>query len=126
MLKVAATAGQSCKIWLELEPAMGQVVPQGFSYHIEWLGPDGEPEFLLKTREAAHQIQEGNKVHLEVDVPSDAPVGLYDPTHFELRYGAGSQRQVREESVDEISLPSIEVSTALHPEVPWPKVKSSG
>jgi hypothetical protein len=126
MAKVAASQGRSCRIWLELEPATGQVVPQGFSYHVEWLGPDGEPEFVLKTRENAQQIQEGNRVYLDVHIPKEAPVGLYDPTRFEMRYGLGNHRQVREESVDDVSLPSIEVSAAVNPEVPWPKVKRSG
>jgi hypothetical protein len=126
MSKVAASQGRPCTMWLELEPAAGQVVPDGFTYHIEWLGPDGEPAFLLTTREHAQQTREGNRIYLDVDIPSDAPVGLYDPTRFEMRFGAGDHRRVREENVDEIPLPSIEISAGASPQVPWPRVKGSG
>jgi hypothetical protein len=125
MPKISASQGRPCSVWLELAPAIGAVVPPGFTFYIEWLGPDGETEFLLKTREAAATLQEGNKVCLEVDVPRETPVGLYEPAHFEMRHGGGNQREVREESVDGVPLPSIQVSEAIHPEVPWPKVKSS-
>jgi len=126
MSKVSASQGRSCRIWLELEPAIGEVVPDGFTYYIEWLGPDGEPEFILKTPEGGKQVKEGNRVSIDVDIPTETPTGLYDPTHFEMRYGAGEQREVREESVDEISLPSIMVTEAINPGIPWPKVKHSG
>lgn len=125
MSKVAASQGRSCRVWLELEPASGTVVPAGFSYYAEWLGPDGEPAFVLKTREDGEQVHHGNRVYLDVEIPADAPVGLYDPTHFEMRHGHASQRQVREVSVDELVLPSIEVETAANP-LAWPKVKSAG
>ena len=126
MANVTASQGTPCRLWLELEPAAGSLVPSGFSYHIEWLGPDGEQEFLLKTSDEGRQVQEGNRIHLEVDIPRDAPIGHYDPTRFEMRYSSRNHHNVREESVDEVPLPSIEVSGASHPEVPWPKVKSSG
>jgi len=121
-----ASQGRPCRIWLELQPAVGQIVPPGFGYHIEWLGPDGELDFVLKTRDGTQQIQEGNRVHLDVDIPADAPVGLYDPTHFEMYHGVGDHRQVCEESVDNVPLPSILVSAATNPEMPWPKVIGSG
>jgi hypothetical protein len=103
------------------------VVPAGFSYYVEWLGPDGEPEFVLRTRDGGEGGQQGNRVYLEVDVPANAPVGLYDPAHFEMRHGAGSQRQVREISVDRVPLPSIEVNAAGDAATPaWPTVKDAG
>lgn len=126
MAKVSASQGSPCKVWLELEPSVGPMVPAGFSYYVEWLGPNGEPDFLLRTRENAEHVAQGNRVYLEVEIPKDAPVGLYDPAHFEIRYGAGGHREVREESVDEVPLPSIDVGEAGHPEIPWPRVKTAG
>ncbi len=52
--------GGPCKFKLELQPASGVVIPQGFSYYAEWLGPDDEQSTSLQSIENAHHVPAGS------------------------------------------------------------------
>ena len=115
--------GGPCKVPVPLVPEWGTSIPGGFTFYAEFTGPDGNDDCTLKTREGATQSHDGTTVYLDVDVPPDTPLGVYNATRFEMRYDAGSIHRVKEEDpVNDISLPSIEIEEAADPEIPWPKV----
>ena len=93
--------------------------------YAEYQGGSAGEAFTLRSRDHERQVQQSNIDYIVLDVPKNAPTGLYALSHFEMRLGSGATRPFKVFSINDVYLPDIEVEEATEPEIPWPKVGRS-
>jgi hypothetical protein len=120
-----ASKGRICKVPVPLEPTDGEYIPIGIICYAEYQGGNAHEAFTLRSRDHERQVQQSNIEYIILDIPKDAPTGLYALSHFEMRLGEGAARRTKVFSLNDVYLPDIEVEEATEPQIPWPKVGRS-
>jgi hypothetical protein len=120
-----ASKGRICQVPILLESTDGADIPIGIICYAEYQGGNAHEAFTLRSRDHERQVQQSNIDYIVLDVPKNAPTGLYALSHFEMRLGSGATRPFKVFSINDVYLPDIEVEEATEPEIPWPKVGRS-
>lgn len=116
--------GDSCTVRVPLTPKTTAGLPFGFSCYGEWRHQD--TPFTLKTDEAQGQHIERDAVYLVVNVPEEAPKGVYRASHFEMRVGHGTNRKTEVVDLSKYSVPEIDVQACRQEnEIDWPTLTDS-